>query len=270
MARGTINLERDLAGCHVAVRILRYADDVAARLLGSGAAVPGGTGFRLADDDVLWSRCLGVGAERRVSVAIYPIRLHRRNVATFAIRLVIGRYLLLGGWIKLCPTPTITPQRIRWKAFVCILDHQKPRFGLIGPERVTGCMFGANGQRDFLDQHGAIKESAGLVEVNHVNGACIDGVDVCHSAITRDRPGPNEHKPAWEIGRKPDVSCFADERRVRVQFRLYGVTLFASPCAKQCGDRDNAPRCHPRTDSAHATRPHFVPARSPSREEGSP
>ena len=86
--------------------------EVAALLLRSGAAVPGGTGFRLADDDVLWNRCLGVGAERRVSVAIYPIRLHRGNVATFAIRLVIGRNLFLGGWIKLCPTPTITPQRI--------------------------------------------------------------------------------------------------------------------------------------------------------------
>ena len=107
MARGTINLERDLAGDQVAARFLRYADDVAARLLRYGAAVSGGTGFRLADDDVLWNSCLGVGAERRVSVAIYPIRLHRRNVATFAIRLVIGRYLLLGGWIKWTGQPFV-------------------------------------------------------------------------------------------------------------------------------------------------------------------
>ena len=48
MARGTINLERDLAGDQVAARFLRYADDVAARLLRYGAAVSGGTGFKFA------------------------------------------------------------------------------------------------------------------------------------------------------------------------------------------------------------------------------
>src|SRR3954451_8526752 len=67
------------------------------------------------------------GVQNRVSPDVYPVVLHRWNVAGLAVGIEAGRHILLRVFrLEQRPAPALGVQGVLGKSFLRVLDHHEP------------------------------------------------------------------------------------------------------------------------------------------------